>query len=138
MNEVWNTVNELHKSVDSFFVGSVDDNGFPNIKVMFPTKNRQTIKVIYFSTNTSSRRVAQFRKNAKASVYFLDKENFKGVMLTGIMEVLEQQEIKSRFWNEGDEQYYSLGETDPDYCILKFTAEKGRYYHNLHSDDFIP
>lgn len=32
--------------------------------------------------------------------------------------------------------YYSRGVTDPDYCVLKFTAEKGRYYHNFKSEDF--
>jgi hypothetical protein len=35
--------------------------------------------------------------------------------------------------------YYSdtlLGITDPDYCVLKFTAANGRMYENFHSYDF--
>ncbi len=28
------------------------------------------------------------------------------------------------------------GVTDPDYCVLKFTAIKGRYYSNFKSEDF--
>ena len=31
---------------------------------------------------------------------------------------------------------YPEGVADPDYCILKFTAEKGRYYSNFKSEDF--
>jgi general stress protein 26 len=27
--------------------------------------------------------------------------------------------------------YYPLGVTDPDYCVLKFTAENGRMYENF-------
>ena len=27
-----------------------------------------------------------------------------------------------------DEKYYPLGPTDPDYCILRFTADKGNYW----------
>jgi hypothetical protein len=26
--------------------------------------------------------------------------------------------------------------TDPDYCVLKFTAENGRYYSNFKSENF--
>jgi len=30
----------------------------------------------------------------------------------------------------------SEGISDPDYCILKFTAENGRYYSHFRSTDF--
>ena len=39
-------------------------------------------------------------------------------------------------WQEGDTMYYPLGVTDPDYCVLRFTAESGRYYSNFKSEDF--
>ena len=32
--------------------------------------------------------------------------------------------------------YYPGGVTDPDYCVLRFTAYDGRYYANFHSEDF--
>ena len=35
-----------------------------------------------------------------------------------------------------DTMYYPQGVTDPDYCVLKFTAVKGRYYSNFKSEDF--
>lgn len=31
-------------------------------------------------------------------------------------------------WRKGDTMFYKKGVTDPDYCVLKFTAEGGRYY----------
>ena len=37
----------------------------------------------------------------------------------------------------GDAMYYPRGVTDPDYCVLKFTAERGRYYSNFKSEDFL-
>ena len=30
----------------------------------------------------------------------------------------------------------SAGGDDPDYCVLRFTAERGRYYQNFSSEDF--
>ena len=52
------------------------------------------------------------------------------------MEVLETAEAKERIWQDCDTMYYKEGGTDPDYCVLKFTAVKGRYYSNFKSEDF--
>jgi general stress protein 26 len=81
-------------------------------------------------------RVAQYRENPKASVYFYDKRFFRGVMLRGTMEVLEASETKEEIWETGDTMYYPKGVTDPDYCVLKFIAQNGRYYSNFKSEDF--
>lgn len=79
--------------------------------------------------------MACFQKNGKASVYFVDRRFFRGVSLVGTVEVLETPEAKERLWQMGDRMYYPKGVTDPDYCVLKFTAEKGRYYSNFKSED---
>lgn len=52
------------------------------------------------------------------------------------MEVFQTAEAKERIWRDGDTVYYKEGVTDPDYCVLKFTAFKGRYYSKFHSEDF--
>jgi general stress protein 26 len=82
-------------------------------------------------------RVSQYRENPKASIYFCDKRFFRGVMIKGTMEVLEDSDSKEMLWNEGDTIYYSKGVNDPDYCVLKFTAQTGRYYSNFKSEDFV-
>ena len=118
------------------FISSVDENGMPNTKAMLAPRKREGIRVIYFHTNTSSMRVQQYRKNPKACLYFCDKRFFKGVMLTGTMEVLENPASKEMLWQEGDTMYYPEGVTDPDYCVLRFTAEQGRFYSNFSSENF--
>ena len=57
-------------------------------------------------------------------------------MLTGTMEVLQDNEIKQEIWCTGDTMFYKKGVTDPDYCVLKFTAIKGRYYCDLKTESF--
>ena len=116
---------------------SVDAGGHPNSKAMLPPRERDGIKHIYFTTNTSSLRVAQYRDNPKACVYFFDRRFFKGVMLRGTMEVLEDSASKEMIWRQGDETYYPQGVTDPDYCVLRFTAKDGRYYSDFQSEDFV-
>ena len=58
-------------------------------------------------------------------------------MLVGRMEVSQDIELKKALWHDGDTMYYKQGVTDPDYCVLKFTAQKGRRYCNLNSENFI-
>ncbi|MDR1010992.1 MAG: pyridoxamine 5'-phosphate oxidase family protein [Opitutaceae bacterium] len=130
------TIGNLIDNQSTAFIGSVDDDGFPNMKAMLPPRKREGIKRLWFTTNTSSMRTGQYRKNPKACVYFCDRRFFRGVMLKGRMEVLEDPAIKKMIWREGDDQYYTKGVTDPDYCVLKFTAGAGRFYSNFKSEVF--
>ena len=132
-------ISKLITTAKTSFIASIDDQDFPNIKAMLaPRKISPDLKEFWFSTNTSSLRVAQFKKNHKASLYFYKKGrfNYQGVMLIGTMKVLEDQTSKDLIWQLGDTMYYKQGVTDPDYCVLKFTATKGRYYSNFKSEKF--
>lgn len=119
------------------FLSSVDEEGFPNIKAMF-TPRKIDGSCLYFSTNTSSMRTQQFMQNSKACFYVYHRGRFQyeGLMLTGTVEVLQDEEIKKEIWCTGDSIYYKQGVSDPDYCVLKFTAVKGRRYRNLKSESF--
>ena len=125
------------KKQKTVFIGSVDEDGFPNIKAMF-TPRKIEGNCFYFSTNTSSLRTKQFMENPRASVYVYKRGRFKyeGIMLTGTMEGLQEAGIKREIWCTGDTMYYKQGVDDPDYCVLKFTAVKGRYYCDLKSESF--
>lgn len=126
---------ELANSSKFAMVGSNGEEGFPNIKTMIKIEN-EGLEKVWFSTNTSTRRVAQFRENPKACVYFTNLDNWSGLMLVGSIEVIDDPKIKERFWSEGCEVYYPLGVTDPDYSILCFTAKWGNYYKSLHNSTF--
>ena len=130
------TIGNLIDTQSVSFVASVDNDGFPNMKAMLQPRKRNGIKEFWFSTNTSSNRVEQYKNNPKASIYFYDKRFFRGVMLVGTMEVLQDSQSKEMIWKDGDTMYYSKGVTDHDYCVLKFTATKGRFYSNFKSQDF--
>ncbi|MBQ7669869.1 MAG: pyridoxamine 5'-phosphate oxidase family protein [Clostridia bacterium] len=120
------------------FICSVDEEGFPNVKAMLKPRKTEGIKEFYFSTNTSSMRVKQYRDDPRACIYFYRKGllRYEGVMLKGKMEVLTDRASKEMIWRRGDTMFYKGGVTDPDYCVLKFTAERGRYYRDLKTENF--
>jgi general stress protein 26 len=136
MRDASKTIGNLIDKASVSIISSIGEDGFPNSKAMLPPRKRGGIKHIFFTTNTSSMRVSQYLNNPKACVYFFDKRFFKGVMLKGTMEVLHDNASKEMIWKHGDEMYYPKGVTDPDYCVLRFTARSGRYYSNFKSENF--
>ena len=59
------------------YISSVDLDGFPWTKAMLKPRKREGIKTFYFTTNTFSIRVAQYKANPKASIYFCEAKGFK-------------------------------------------------------------
>lgn len=137
MKDVEKTVGNMIDKQKVVFIGSVDAEGFPNIKAMLQPRKREGISVIYLTTNTSSLCVSQFLRESRSCLYFCDARFFKGIMLKGRVEVLTDHVSKEMIWREGDTMYYKEGVTDPDYCVLKFTAVSGRYYSNFKSENFV-
>ena len=137
MQNIYQIVSELVDSQKTAFISSLDDEGFPNTKAMLAPRHREGLKTLYFTTNTSSIRVSQYRNNPKACVYFCNQDIFRGLMLKGSMEILEDVFHKTMIWRDGDTLYYSQGVSDPDYCVLRFTAVSGRYYSDFQSENFL-
>lgn len=136
MKDPEKTIGNLIDKQSVSFLGSVSPDGFPEIKAMLQPRKREGIKTFYFTTNTSSKRVDHFRLNPQACVYFCDRRFFRGVMLQGFVEVLEDAKHKKMIWRDGDTEYYPKGVADPDYCVLRFTAERGRFYQDYTSESF--
>ena len=130
-------ITKMADSLPVAYISSVDYEGFPWTKAMLAPRRREGIKTFYFTTNTFSIRVAQYKANPKASIYFCDAEGFKAVMLRGTMEVLTDTVSKEMIWRDGDEQYYPGGVTDPNYCVLKFTTTDGRFYSDFYPRSFV-
>lgn len=137
MTDMISTFKQLLARQNIVYISSVDSDGFPCTKAMLTPRECLGMESIYFSTNTSSMRVTHYKNNPKACLYFCDPVTFQGLMLKGLMKVLEDQPTKTRLWRQGDEQYYPLGVTDPDYCALEFSTSECRYYNGKKAQTFL-
>lgn len=106
--QVWALIRHLRENSRDAYVGSVDENGFPQIKAMFVTKHGD-LRNHCFSTNTSSLRAEHFRKNPKACVYYCDNEMVAGALFTGTMEVCTDLAHKNMLWSEGGREVLPQG-----------------------------
>ena len=118
------------------FLSFINTEGFPTTRTMLNPRKRQGIKEFYLATNTNSQKVQSLLKNPRAGLYFYDRPLYRGVAFTGTIEVLTDQAIKDEIWRDMDTIFYE-NNTDPDYCVLKFTAQAARYYQDYNSTDLV-
>lgn len=111
------------------FIASVNEQGYPVIRAMLAPRKIEG-SYVYFSTNTSSKKVKQYAENSKACIYFYKRGKFKyqGAAITGEMEICTDQPTKNMIWRFSDTLFYKKGVTDPDYCVLKFKCKTAEYY----------
>jgi general stress protein 26 len=135
---------DLMTRAEAAYVTTVDEDGFPQTRAMFNLRRQAQFPVLealfrehaanlltFFTTNTSSRKVAQLAANAKAAVYYAEPAEFRGLNLVGWLDIVTDDEIKHRLWQPGWERYYPGGPTDPDYAVLRMRPMSARYYHRL-------
>ncbi len=121
---------KLYKSVNTFILTCVGADGYPLVKAVVPGKYRDSINEMYFCTNTASKFAGEISKNPKSSVYFYSRKLiWKGCMLKGKMEIVSDLAVKEKYWQEKfKDAYAEKSYTDPDFCLLKFVPESGRFY----------
>ena len=83
MKDPEQTVGKMIDHASTSFIAYMDEEGYPITKAMLKPRKRNGVREIWFSTNTSSNKVKCFRKNNKASIYFIDKRFFRGISLVG-------------------------------------------------------
>lgn len=125
--EAKQAIETLRRESDTAYLACVDANGYPQTRAMLVLEH-ESLRTQFFSTNTSSGKVGFLQNNPKASMYYCRPGDFKGALFIGKVEICTDQPTKDFLWREGFERYYPKGVTDPDYCVLKFTADKGAYY----------
>ena len=141
---------ELMESSKAVYLTTIDSEGYPITRAMFNLRNKEQFPefsefftqqdnqfVIYISTNTSSSKIEQIKKNPKIAVYYCDPEEFKGVMFGGEAEIIDDIEIKRQIWLEWWTRYYSEGLEDPDYTLFKLNPKNARFYYRLNQVHFL-
>lgn len=132
MENVDKIIENLVDHQDVCFLSFMNDAGSPTARAMLNPRKRQGLKEFYLTTNSSSQKVQSLLLNPKAGLYFYDRPTYRGAAFTGTVEVLHDQAIKDEVWRDMDTIFYESN-TDPDYCVLKFTATAARYYQDYTS-----
>ncbi len=123
-------------------------DGYPNTRMMFNLLKFRAAPVAkgpariaagfstWLGTNTSSRKVAEVRRDPRVCLYYSDTKTFEGLTLTGRVEEVHDRPIRHALWTKSWDIYYKGGVEGGDFTVLRFVPETGRYYHALRVVDF--
>ena len=113
-------------------ISLIDEDGFPTMSTITPAKS-DGVNWITFGTLLSHNRAKRTLANKKASVCF--DSNAYCVNLVGEMEVITSPDVKKDMWYDGLAGFFT-GPDDPEYCVLKFTTKRYKYFNAVDETEF--
>ncbi|MCL2547385.1 MAG: pyridoxamine 5'-phosphate oxidase family protein [Oscillospiraceae bacterium] len=123
--KLFERANQIIQKTANVHLGVVDENGYPVVMSM-SLINPENISEVFLSTTLDSNKAKNLQRNNKASVCCNTNEH--NITLIGETEILTDQETKSKCWQNWFIEVYPGGETDPNYCIIKFTTKRVSLY----------
>ena len=125
--------NQIIKTCDAAYLGVLDENGCPHVSTVSTIKP-EDIFTAYFATGLESNKTKRLLRDKRASVCYRAGGN--NITLVGEAEILTDQETKSRMWLDWFVHHFPGGETDPNYCVIKFTAQRASLWVDNESAEF--
>ena len=133
-SNIFAKANQIIKTCDAAYLGVIDENGFPSVCTVSPTKIENILE-IYFSTNIGSNKEKRLRNNNRASVCFRSGGN--NITLVGEAKILTDQKTKSLHWLDWFKDHYQDGETDSNYIIVKLTTKRASLWIDNERAEFM-
>jgi len=125
--------NQMINTCKTACFGVIDENGYPSVSTV-SLCTPENISELYFTTNIGSNKEKRLQKNNRASICCYNHLN--NITLVGEAEILTDQESKSKYWQDWFSEHYPDGETDPTYCVIKFTTKRVSLWIDDESAEF--
>ena len=108
-------------SSDSRTFITVDETEKPHARTMspFPPEGDWTI---WLGTFPTSRKVKQIKNNPNVVVFYYDSESYSYVNISGTARLVNDPELKAKYWKEGWKRFYP--DRDKDYILIEVTPQR--------------
>ncbi|HML46248.1 MAG TPA: pyridoxamine 5'-phosphate oxidase family protein [Clostridia bacterium] len=146
MNEsIRKEILEFIERTKTIMISAINSENIPIVKGVTKLGN-DGMEALYFCTSQESEFFKYYSGHPIVSVYLLDDdaavkypsadEKYYALSLIGRMEKVLDQETKRRFLSDYLSAFFPDGIEDPNYNLVKFAAQKGKYYRGV-TDHFL-
>lgn len=131
----------LIESLPFVYLSTIDADGFPATRAMLNLRNRELYPhlpffyrleknpfTVYLTTHASSVKMREVRWNDKVCLYFCDAPYYRGIMMRGRMETIEDRHFKLRAWSDAWKQYFPEGVQSKEFTLLRFVPDRLKSY----------
>jgi len=108
-------------SSNSRVLVTVDETGKPRVRTM-STFTPEDNWVIWLGTFPTSRKVKQIKNNPNVVVFYYDSKTFSYVNVSGTARLVNDSDLKAKYWKEGWERFYP--DREKDYILVEVTPER--------------
>jgi general stress protein 26 len=126
-------------SSDSHVLVTVDETGKPHARTMSPFTPEEDW-TIWLGTFPTSRKAQQIKNNPNVVVFYYDSKSFSYVNVSGTARLVNDPDLKAKYWKEGWKRFYPDRVTD--YILIEVTPERLEVcsfkYNLLWDKDGIP
>jgi len=139
----------LMSEAKAVYLTTIDEQGFPQTRAMLNLRNEKHYPgladvfskhdgdfLLYFTTNTSSAKIRQIKKNPAVCAYFCKPNKFHGFMLSGEIEIINDPHVREMLWQDDWERYYPQGPNDPDHTVLRLIPKKAKGWYRAQTFAF--
>ena len=107
---------EIMQSAKTCALVTIDDKGRPRVRTMDPFTPEDSL-IIWFGTNSSSRKVKQIQENPNVTLYYEDVDKKGYVMIHGIASIVNDVAEKEKHWKPKWKDFYP--NYPNDYLLIK-------------------
>ncbi len=113
---------------------TLNESGQPHVRTMDPFPPEENM-VVWFGTNSNSRKVKEIRNDNRVSIYYADPEGSGYVVIEGSAYIIDDTDEKALHWKNEWEYYYK--DQKEAYILIKVVPEQMEivsYRHGITGD----
>ncbi|PVX52091.1 general stress protein 26 [Balneicella halophila] len=118
---IYEVARDIMRKAPNCALITVDGYNQPRVREMDAFEPEKDFTV-WFGTNPNSRKVSQIRNNANVTLYYVAKNNEGYVSLQGVAELINDEDLKQKYWKEEWTDFYP--NQKEDYLLIKVTPKK--------------
>ena len=120
------TILDFVGSYQSSNLITITENGTPRGRMMTHLPVGDDL-VFWYGTRDQSRKVVEIEKNPAVSVFIFRPSDQSCISAQGKAEIIRDDEIRKKYWQDKWSAYWKKGPTDPNYCLIKVIPQKIEY-----------
>jgi len=125
--------NQIIRACDAAYLGVIDEKGGPHVSTVSTIRPENMLEA-YFATGMGANKTKRLLRDRRASVCY--RSGGDNVTLDGEAEILTDQCTKSRCWLDWFIDHFPGGETDLNYCIIRFTTKRASLWVDGENAEF--
>lgn len=114
-------IKEIVSKYPSSVLATIDDNGFPCLRIMY-TVMLEDDMTLYYMTSKTSRKCRQIDANSKVAVQWTNPETWECVDYRGNARITGDIILRKKLWNDEFNKYFT-GIDDPNLAIIEIKPE---------------